>query len=87
MQNKPNFLEAQMNATFLPEKDYENELRRRFQKSKPEQTQFQSPTAAPNECKQKSLTVIDDCQARNTTMGRGGIEPPTHGFSVRCSTD
>ena len=20
-------------------------------------------------------------------MGRGGIEPPTHGFSVRCSTD
>jgi len=22
-----------------------------------------------------------------TVMGRGGIEPPTHGFSVRCSTD
>ena len=21
-----------------------------------------------------------------TAMGRGGIEPPTHGFSVRCST-
>jgi len=24
---------------------------------------------------------------RESTMGRGGIEPPTHGFSVRCSTD
>jgi len=22
-----------------------------------------------------------------SVMGRGGIEPPTHGFSVRCSTD
>ena len=20
-------------------------------------------------------------------MGRGGLEPPTHGFSVRCSTN
>jgi len=20
-------------------------------------------------------------------MGRGGFEPPTHGFSVRCSTN
>jgi hypothetical protein len=22
-----------------------------------------------------------------TKMGRGGVEPPTHGFSVRCSTN
>ena len=25
--------------------------------------------------------------AKDLQMGRGGIEPPTHGFSVRCSTN
>ena len=25
--------------------------------------------------------------AREKEMGRGGFEPPTHGFSVRCSTN
>ena len=29
-----------------------------------------------------SLVVVGE-----NKMGRGGIEPPTHGFSVRCSTD
>jgi hypothetical protein len=26
-------------------------------------------------------------EAREMKMGRSGIEPPTHGFSVRCSTN
>ncbi len=32
-------------------------------------------------------TKIDTVGMWETLMGRGGIEPPTHGFSVRCSTD
>ena len=32
----------------------------------------------------KAKTAFSDTQ---TALGRGGVEPPTHGFSVRCSTN
>ena len=41
-QNKPNFRKAKMNVNFFSEKDYKNELCRKLQKNKPNQTQFQS---------------------------------------------
>ena len=29
----------------------------------------------------------NELKQRNQVVARGGIEPPTHGFSIRCSTD
>ena len=29
----------------------------------------------------------NELKQRNQMVARGGIEPPTHGFSIRCSTD
>ena len=43
MQNKPNFRKARMNLNFYLTKDYENELCRKFQKNKPNQTQSPKP--------------------------------------------
>ena len=41
-QNKANLLDAQMNISSVLTKDYENELCRKLQKNKPNQTQFQT---------------------------------------------
>ena len=35
----------------------------------------------------KEQAAVTTCRKKSCEMGRGGIEPPTHGFSVRCSTD
>jgi len=43
MQNKPNFLIAKMNASFVPTNGYENENAFRLRKYKPSQSQFQTP--------------------------------------------
>jgi hypothetical protein len=32
-------------------------------------------------------SVLDTKNRAFDVMGRGGLEPPTHGFSVRCSTN
>jgi len=42
-QNKPNFRKARMNLNFYLTKDYENELCRKLQKNKPNQTQSPKP--------------------------------------------
>ena len=44
-QNKPNLLNAQMNISSVLTKDYENERLCRRGENKPNQTQFQNPTA------------------------------------------
>jgi len=46
MQNKPNFLMANMNANLVPTKSYENETAKRCRENKPKQTQF---AGCPNE--------------------------------------
>jgi len=43
MQNKPNFLEAQINVNSVFTKDYENLLPYNSQKTKPKQTQSVRP--------------------------------------------
>ncbi len=35
----------------------------------------------------KEQAAVTTCRKKSCEVGRGGIEPPTHGFSVRCSTD
>jgi len=42
MQNKANLLDTQMQVSFVVTKDYENEIAFRFQKNKPNQSQFQT---------------------------------------------
>jgi integrase len=36
---------------------------------------------------QKRPTTVSDCQPKSYAVGRAGVEPATHGFSVRCSTN
>ncbi len=56
-----------------------------------EQDNFQKNNNNDNCLNAERLGIKKDSLALAVTgkkvMGRGGIEPPTHGFSVRCSTD
>ena len=47
MQNKANLMDAQMNLSSVLTKDYENELCRKLQENKPNQTQFLSDIIIP----------------------------------------
>jgi len=40
-----------------------------------------------NRRKRKRTSRCNYLPKNNLGMGRGGFEPPTHGFSVRCSTN
>ena len=44
MQNKPNFLRGQINATLFATKDYENKWQRRVRKNKPKTNPIQTQT-------------------------------------------
>jgi len=56
-----------------------------------EQNNFKENSENDNCLNSEELGIKKDSLALAVTekseMGRGGIEPPTHGFSVRCSTD
>ena len=55
MQNKPNFLRGQINATLFAAKDYENKWQRRVRKNKPKTNPIQTQTNPISEKPKMSL--------------------------------
>ena len=56
MQNKPNFLTGQINATLFAAKDYENKWQRRVRKNKPKTNPIQTQTNPIPEKPKMNLT-------------------------------
>jgi len=61
MHNKANFSEAQMNASSVFTKDYENESAFRGRQSKAKQSQFVFLTAENTEYAEKNNICVSDC--------------------------